>query len=86
MTGDRHHGVLVNECRVFAVASGARWWVAFLLRAGDRVEELQVTLGGAVCWVPCDSADDARWLADHMASQGIPEHAVQARARRGPDG
>ena len=76
------HGVLVNEIRINAVGRAAHWWCSFLARSGDRVEELQATLGGAVCWVRCDDREHAQWLAAHMIGQGIHASAVRATTRQ----
>jgi hypothetical protein len=77
-------GVLVNECLVFAVGKASAWWAEYLIRNRDRVIELVHSVGGAVCWVPCDDLDHATWLAGLMRTRGLPEKSVYAcYTRRG---
>ncbi len=84
-TATRRWVVEVNEVKVFATGRGADWWTTFLLaahRTTNRVTEVIVTLGGALCHVACDSRDEATWLAATMVEHGLPRSAVKVRLLR----
>lgn len=74
--------VEVNECKVFATASGARWWEMFRIRFKDtdRITDVKVSLGGNLCHVAAGSREDADWLVDSMAAQGLPASALRVLA------
>jgi hypothetical protein len=63
----------VNEVMVFATGRGVDWWTTFLLahRHGNRITEVKVTLGGALCHVECDSREHATALAATMVEHGL---------------
>ena len=72
--------VEVNECKVLATRSGAEWWIAFRKRFDDiRITDVAVTLGGNVCHVAADSREDADWLVDCMAANGMPASALNVK-------
>jgi hypothetical protein len=73
--------VEVNECAVFATASGAAWWVMYRNRfeGTGRIVTLVASLGGERVAVACDSDDDAHWLERHMREQGLPASALTVR-------
>jgi hypothetical protein len=84
-TAMSRHVVEVNEVVVFATGRGAGRWATFLLahRSTDRISEVDVSLGGAICHVACDRKDDAEWLARSMVEQhGLPKSAVKVRPLR----
>lgn len=74
----------VNECRVYATASGSEWWAAFrqcYMRSG-RVTVLSTSLGGEVVSVACEDRRHAEWLRDTAVAHGIPLTAVKIRAKK----
>lgn len=77
--------VEVNECKVFAVASAADYWITYRdqCEAVGRITILQASIGDLV-HVSCDDRDHATWLAAHLVSHGgLPRTAVKARTLRG---
>ena len=72
----------VNECRVFATASGSEWWSMFRQhwnQPAGRITVLSSTLGGELVSVACYDLEHAEWLRDTAISNGIPSAALKVR-------
>jgi len=69
----------VNECKVFATASGTEWWNLFRNQwhRMDRLTVLVSSLGGDIVSVACDDREHAEWLRDTAIANGIHKSALK---------
>jgi hypothetical protein len=71
--------VEVNECKVFATGSGTNWWEMYRHRMEFRMTDVQVSLGGNLVHVACETAEDAAECAEMLVERGLPASAIRTR-------